>query len=351
MKHDYILGELPGHPVGSWYPNRNAAMWAGLHASGMHGISGQPDEGADCIALSEGYVDDQDHGTWVIYTGTGGNDATTKRQIADQTFEHPQNASLVYSEEHGLPVRVLRGHQLPLGPAKGYRYDGLYKVVSHWTDTGVDGFQICRYRLERLAPEEATPWTPADQQPATGPVGDYNGPVENITLEVPDGTVVRTVEFTRPAVSGAPAPAAPKPPVKRSQTATKPAGTHKPARATGVVQRLVRNNAVSQWVKDVNGHICQFCELLLDLPVGSYSEGAHIRPVGSPHFGPDTTDNMLCLCPNHHVLFDKGAIYIDEHLTVRDHHGNAIGALLGVSVHVIDAAHIAYHREHHGFGG
>lgn len=341
MKHDYVLGELEGHPVGSWYDGRNAAMWAGLHASGMHGISGQPDEGADCIALSEGY-DDQDLGTWVIYTGTGKN--------KNQDLAHPQNASLVYSEEHGLPVRVLRGHQLPLGPATGYRYDGLYKVVSHWSEMGKDGYLKWRYRLERLTADEAEPWTPAGQTPATGPVGDHSGPVEHITLEVPDGSVVRTVEFTRPAATGTPAPVAPKPPVKKPKSLARPKGNKNPTYATGVEQRVVRNNAVSQWVKDVNGHTCQFCELLLDLPVGSYSEGAHIRPVGSPHFGPDTTDNMLCLCPNHHVLFDKGAIYIDGDLTVRDHHGNAIGPLLGVPAHVIDEGHIAYHREHHGFG-
>lgn len=343
MKHDYVLGELPGHPVGTWYPNRNAAMWAGLHASGMHGISGKPDEGADCIALSEGYVDDQDHGTWIIYTGTGKN--------ADQDLNHPQNASLVYSEEHGLPVRVLRGSQVEhYGPPSGYRYDGLYKVVAHWSETGIEGFLIWRYRLERLTPDEAAPWTPDGQPPASGPVGDYTGPTEDISLEIPDGDIVRTGEFTRPAIAGVSAPTAPKPPTTKPKSLTKPQGTTKPSRATGVVQRIVRNNAVSQWVKEVNGHICQVCETLLDLPAGSYSEGAHIRPVGSPHYGPDTTDNMLCLCPNHHVLFDKGAIYVDDDLTVRDHHGKPLGPLFGTPTHHINADHIAYHRQHHGFG-
>ena len=33
-------------------------------------------------------------------------------------------------------------------------------------------------------------------------------------------------------------------------------------------------------------------------------EAAHIRPLGAPHNGPDTLDNTLCLCPNHHVPFD-----------------------------------------------
>lgn len=349
MKHDYVLGELQGHPVGSHYPSRNAAMWAGLHASGMHGISGQPDEGADCIALSEGYADDEDHGTWVIYTGTGGREPETGKQIAHQTFSHPQNASLVYSEENGLPVRVLRGHQLPLGPQTGYRYDGLYKVVSHWSETGIDGYQICRYRLERLQPDEATPWTPAGHTPPVGPVADTSGPVEHITLNVEDGNNTRVVKFTRPATDGTPAAVAPQPPAPKPKTARKPKGTVKPASATGVVQRIVRNNAVSQWVKDIHGHRCQVCGIVLDVPVGSYSEGAHIRAVGSPHHGPDTVENLLCLCPNDHVLFDKGAIYIDGELNVHRHDGTLIGPLATDAAHNVDMAHVAYHREHHGY--
>ncbi len=42
----------------------------------------------------------------------------------------------------------------------------------------------------------------------------------------------------------------------------------------------------------------------------AYSEDAHIRPLGRPHNGPDQPDNVLCLCPNHHVLFDAGAFAI-----------------------------------------
>ena len=40
----------------------------------------------------------------------------------------------------------------------------------------------------------------------------------------------------------------------------------------------------------------------------SYSEGAHIRPLGKPHDGPDQPDNVLC--PNCHVLFGAGAFAI-----------------------------------------
>ncbi|MFI6337110.1 HNH endonuclease [Streptomyces sp. NPDC050535] len=61
---------------------------------------------------------------------------------------------------------------------------------------------------------------------------------------------------------------------------------------------------------------CQNCDLRIDVPGGSHSEGAHIRALGSPHNGPDTTGNVLCLCPNCHVMLDVGAIVIEDGLTV-----------------------------------
>ena len=39
-------------------------------------------------------------------------------------------------------------------------------------------------------------------------------------------------------------------------------------------------------------------------------------PLGRPHNGPDTFDNLLCLCPNHHFLFDVGAFGIGDDLSL-----------------------------------
>lgn len=327
-KVDYYFGELEGHPVGSTYPGRREAMYAGLHDNWVPGISGQPDQGADCIALNKGYIDDEDHGDWILYTGAGGNDPSTKRQIAHQEITHHHNAALVYSEENGLPVRVLRGYkgEKPYAPKTGYRYDGLYKVTRHWAETGRDGFRIWRFHLVRLTPEEARPWTPSGQTPAEGPVGA----APRVDIAFGDKTITFDPNPTK-------------------ATAEEPEGNAEPVRAKGVVQRIVRSTKVSQWVKELHDHTCQICGTRLDLPVGQYSEGAHIRGVGSPHNGPDTADNLLCLCPNHHVLFDKGGLYLDDDLTVRDHTGQSLGRLATKPAHRIDKAHLAYHREHHGF--
>ncbi|WP_215813273.1 YDG/SRA domain-containing protein [Pimelobacter sp. 30-1] len=322
-KADYYFGELEGHPVGSTYASRAEAMAAGIHRFAMQGISGSAGIAANCIALSKGYVDDEDHGDWILYTGAGGKDPKTDRQIADQEITQYHNASLVYSEEGGLPVRVLRGHkgEKPYAPKVGFRYDGLYQVTRHWAEQGRDGFRIWRFHLVRLTPDEARPWTPAGQRPATGPVGD--------------------ADFR--------ADVAPPTSVTYEPSAEAPAGNPAPHRATGIVQRIVRSSRVAKYIKELHGHRCQVCGLNLDLPVAPYSEGAHIRALGMPHNGPDTHDNVLCLCPNHHVLLDKGGIYLDDHLIVRDHAGNELGPLTVVNGHDVSLTHVRYHREHHGF--
>ena len=60
----------------------------------MAGISGTATEGADSIVVSGGYEDDEDHGDEIIYTGAGGNDPRTKKQIADQTLDRQVRQSV-----------------------------------------------------------------------------------------------------------------------------------------------------------------------------------------------------------------------------------------------------------------
>ena len=47
-----------------------------------------------------------------------------------------------------------------------------------------------------------------------------------------------------------------------------------------------------------------------------YAEAAHIRPPGAPHDGLDTSDYILCLCPNHFILLDHGGVGIGEDLSL-----------------------------------
>jgi putative restriction endonuclease len=329
MAATYVFGEIAGHPESTTYINRTDAKDAGVHQVTQQGISGNRTIGANSIVVNGGYEDDLDVGDEIIYTGAGGNDPTTQKQIADQTFEQLGNAALVVSEENGLPVRVIRGNRgdPAHSPKAGLRYDGLYRVESHWYETGKSGFRVCRYRLLKLTATEAAPYLAS-------------------AAATPGGTgIPSSGSASTGGVSGSPAG----PSSGRKGPGAPPTGTKNPDRGAGVTVRVVRDTAVSNWVKSLYAYACQVCDDVLDVPVGNYAEGAHIRPLGKPHNGPDTVDNMLCLCPTHHVLFDKGAIYISDDFMVRNHHGSDLGSLTRKAMHPIDVKHVQYHRAASGY--
>jgi predicted restriction endonuclease len=284
-----FFGELPGVPVGSAWMTRAEASHAGVHRPTQSGISGTRAEGSDSIVVNGGYEDDVDEGDEMIYTGAGANDAATGKQIADQTLDYPGNAGLVTSQNQGLPVRVIRGFKgdPEYSPDAGYRYDGLYRVVDHWSKLGKSRFRIWQFRLVRISAHDAAPYVPEE-----------NVPIGNPT----------------------------------------------PRTSSGVTTRVVRDTKVSRFVKKLYGDACQVCGVRLEIPGGSLSEGAHVRALGRPHFGPDIIDNVLCLCPNHHTLFDEGGICVSDDLNVYDHQGHVIGTLAKHAKHAIDVAHLQYHR-------
>lgn len=85
---------------------------------------------------------------------------------------------------------------------------------------------------------------------------------------------------------------------------------------------------------------CQVCGTKLECAGGPYAEAAHIRPLGAPHDGPDVVENIICLCPNHHVLFDHGGFSIAEDLSLI----GIEGRLTVKRGHNIDLDHVRYHR-------
>ncbi|GAA5003151.1 YDG/SRA domain-containing protein [Kitasatospora paranensis] len=284
-----VFGHIEGHPVGSQYQWRRELSAAGVHAPLMGGIHGNSREGADSIVVSGGYPDDEDHGDVIIYTGHGGQQGG--RQVRDQDITDPGNAGLVRSELEGNVIRVVRGSggDREHSPATGFRYDGLYRVESHHSKVGTDGYRIWQFRLVAAEPTDS----PADHVAFHG--------------------------------SGEVAPV-PRIPV--------------------TVQRAVRKTQVTQWVKELHQDQCQLCGLTLEVPGGSrYSEGAHIQAVGHPHRGPDVADNVLCLCPSCHVLFDYGARYLTDDLRVMDGLTHQeIGRLRTHRRHRIDVRYVRQHR-------
>jgi putative restriction endonuclease len=124
-------------------------------------------------------------------------------------------------------------------------------------------------------------------------------------------------------------------------------------RRTVVSEQLVRDSAVVTSVKRLHDFHCQVCGLRLETPAGAYAQGAHIRPLGSPHEGPDVPENVVCLCPNHHILFDAGAFSVRDDLTLIPRPGlnlPSLGEQLHqVAGHRIGTDYLRHHRERFGF--
>jgi putative restriction endonuclease len=144
-----VFGHIPGYPEGSRFGSRAELSGAGVHRPTMAGIAGS--ERVDSIVLSGGYEDDEDLGEEIVYTGHGGRDWGSGRQVAHQQLTKG-NLALARSSIYGLPVRVIRGANLDssYAPRSGYRYDGLYLVDDYWQDIGKSGFRVWRYRLLKL---------------------------------------------------------------------------------------------------------------------------------------------------------------------------------------------------------
>lgn len=275
------FGDIPGFPVGSSFGSRIELSKSGVHRQSQAGITGTPSEGAESVVVSGGYEDDEDHGDEIVYTGHGSRDQATGKQISDQTLTLG-NLALAFNQIQGIPVRVIRGsnRHSAYAPMSGYRYDGLFRVEDHWREPGKAGFLVWRFRLVRLD----------------------------------GGPISPNKEFTGP-----------------------------PRRERSVVLRIVRDTKASRSVKHIHDYKCQVCGLRLETTVGPYAEGAHIRPLGRPHNGPDDSNNILCLCPNHHVLFDLGAFSIGNELELIGLNGK----LRTEPTHVVSSEHLEYHREHY----
>jgi len=121
-----------------------------------------------------------------------------------------------------------------------------------------------------------------------------------------------------------------------------------PARVASTVQRIVRNSQLAYKVKRHHRFVCQLCDEALVLGSGApYAEAAHIRPLGAPHDGSDTPDNMLCVCSNCHVRFDSGALAILDDGTLWDVlEDEEVWPINQTGGHQLDWDNVAYHRLH-----
>ncbi len=107
MPRTIIFGEIEGIPEGHFFDDRKQMMPSSFHRLWGAGIDGNGKDGVAAIVLSGGYEDDEDNGDEIIYTGAGGINPNTGKQIEDQSWTNRGNAGLVKSQNEGLPVRVI----------------------------------------------------------------------------------------------------------------------------------------------------------------------------------------------------------------------------------------------------
>ncbi|XP_021731931.1 E3 ubiquitin-protein ligase ORTHRUS 2-like [Chenopodium quinoa] len=192
-----FLGPIPpeydpsrnmGVLVGDCWADRLACRQWGAHFPHVSGIAGQAKYGAQSVVLSGGYLDDEDHGEWFLYTGSGGRDLsgnkrTSKYQTHDQKFTGG-NEALRLSCRKGYPVRVVRSFKEKrsnYAPEIGVRYDGIYRIEKCWANYATEEvnkqlvkspYLVCRYLFVRCDNSPA-PWT-SDEH------GDRPRPLPNV---------------------------------------------------------------------------------------------------------------------------------------------------------------------------
>src|SRR5690606_24889899 len=91
---------------------------------------------------------------------------------------------------------------------------------------------------------------------------------------------------------------------------------HEKQRSPSTVLRIVRDTKIARDIKALYNYQCQVCGISVPTRSGGYAEGAHIRPLGMPHDGDDHPGSIICLCPNHHVMFDRGMFSIEDNLSL-----------------------------------
>ncbi|RWW31895.1 hypothetical protein GW17_00003459 [Ensete ventricosum] len=93
-KKGVLVGEI-------WEDRLECRQW-GAHLPHVAGIAGQSNQGAQSVALSGGYEDDEDHGDWFLYTG-----------------------------------RSRKEKRSSYAPETGVRYDGIYRIEKCWRKVGI----------------------------------------------------------------------------------------------------------------------------------------------------------------------------------------------------------------------
>jgi predicted restriction endonuclease len=110
-------------------------------------------------------------------------------------------------------------------------------------------------------------------------------------------------------------------------------GEPDPTKVMALTYRILRDTKLARQIKKLHKDTCQLCRKQLKLSGQiTYAEAHHIRPLGSPHNGPDVSGNIIVVCPTCHVLCDFAAIELK------------MAKIYAVKDHSVDQKFLNYHN-------
>ena len=166
---------------GAWFPLQLAALRDGGHGSSQGGITGNPTSGAYSVIMAGGEdpsgkpYPNEDGGDEVLYCGTDNKDKNLNQPS-------PDTAALLTNYRTKQPVRLFRSHNLdsPFAPELGFRYDGLYDVVSYEDmDAPENKRRRHRFRLVRRAGQDPIRSEGAAKRPTKQEIDEYEKDKKN----------------------------------------------------------------------------------------------------------------------------------------------------------------------------
>ncbi len=112
-------------------------------------------------------------------------------------------------------------------------------------------------------------------------------------------------------------------------------------------EEAIRDNVLVRELKRLYDDRCQICgERRQSSPESGYSEVHHLMPLGED--GPDKPENMVVVCPNHHVDFENRMLTVDpQTLEITHQYESEIDGrrLLVRDEHDIEPQYLAYHNQ------
>ncbi|XP_018402890.1 PREDICTED: putative uncharacterized protein DDB_G0292292 [Cyphomyrmex costatus] len=142
-------GPVLGFPPGSWWGIRMDCARDKMHEPFNVDIHEGPFGVISVCTSHTNMNEDVDYGDYLTLTG----------QVYHK--EQPSADPLICNYKNQIPLRLIRSYNLQnnIAPNTGYRYDGLYIVISCWIGMTSDGTKYNKFALMRLANQESPSWS------------------------------------------------------------------------------------------------------------------------------------------------------------------------------------------------